>query len=1168
MKARYFRDESILDAKDRKYQSYGWSSLLSGIALLKKGSRYIVGDGKTIRLGVDNVFDDHPPRPIRVNESYRNSLLENLISNQGNIRSWDTSKIAAHVDQRDRSLLQNSHLSMEQNCDTIIWNYNTSGDYSVRSGYWLLTHDPHDHNRLHIPPGSIDLKNRVWKLPIMPKIKHFLRRSLSQALATMTRLNSRGMNVDRTCPRCRKEEESINHALFSCPFAMMVWRLASIPPLRNIRFTPVFEENLSNLMNLLTNQTIQDDQKLMPYWFLWRIWKARNNFVFNKGRESASKTVLKAQAETTQWIIATTPHKRRDTMPSHNTSPPPSLRCWTAPSFPYIKCNFDAGFDIHTQQATAGWIIRDHHGLSKHWGSLQLGYAASPLEAETKALIAAMQQTWGHVEVVNRSRVKDASLDSTYSGYRCFVDGSWKESDKFSGTGWFCTSSTEEPPTMGAANLRRSLSPLHAEVEALLWEMKCMIGADNQEVAFFTDCSDLVKMVSSPTKWPAFLVYLEEFQSDKEEFQGDSSSDSGAASSRSNPSTNEADEVATIGGDGGDGQLLAGEDVASMCAKFKKLMVTLIPPMEFGEGLILKDTNLLQIPTNIPPDYPQVMDACFHGSLAILFAKFKKSKRKETFEFDSALLNEITTSFKVRGRKWLAHINSLLSPFNIDKNRWIVVHIDLPSHSLTVFDPTTAVWRGSDGWSQIDKVNFINEAGMRQRAEQLMVQMYEHCCGGIPAEAQATTIAANRKEMQELRNMMREILDRPMYAPSPPPAHGVAAPQHHQPPPPVPKVEVPQHQQPQAPLARAEYFGTMKLMGTMGTKYFYNGFDQVRADDWRQMLEKNFRTTRCPEEFKKDFAVHYLRGEADHWWRNVERSLPAGYVPTWEDFLREFNNKYFPRLCVRNFGEQDMMSRFIRGLKADIHNRSSIRACTSLVELVEEAATMERGLDEEARDLKRAQAKVTKGVESQKRTWDNRDAGPSQNRYPKCTRCNRQHGGVCWMDSDKCFQCGEVGHIRENCPEGNDNCRKCGKLGHYARECTTFLVEGNQPLPKRQALGPHVYAVEDQGLDVEKDKTLSSGVLFGKSPRTVLVKLARAACFGIFPEVMAIRMAPRGDEVSPRLGHCAPRRWRSCPEPIDNIPRGDNNAPEAMQAIRTTTRCFHYKCLARSTGTV
>jgi len=71
---------------------------------------------------------------------------------------------------------------------------------------------------------------------------------------------------------------------------------------------------------------------------------------------------------------------------------------------------------------------------------------------------------------------------------------------------------------MGAANLRRSLSPLNTKVEALLWAMKCMIGAGNQEVAFLTECSDLVKMVSSPTEWPAFSAYLEEFQSDKEEF--------------------------------------------------------------------------------------------------------------------------------------------------------------------------------------------------------------------------------------------------------------------------------------------------------------------------------------------------------------------------------------------------------------------------------------------------------------------------------------------------------------------------------------------------------------------------------------------------------------------------------------------------------------------------
>jgi len=118
----------------------------------------------------------------------------------------------------------------------------------------------------------------------------------------------------------------------------------------------------------------------------------------------------------------------------------------------------------------------------------------------------------------NQLWVRDISQDIVYSGCRCFVDGSWKETDKFSCLGWLCTSFNGGTSTMGAANLRKSLSPLHIKVKALLWAMKCMIGVDNQEVAFLTNCSDLMKMVSSPTEWLAFSAYLEEFQSEKEEF--------------------------------------------------------------------------------------------------------------------------------------------------------------------------------------------------------------------------------------------------------------------------------------------------------------------------------------------------------------------------------------------------------------------------------------------------------------------------------------------------------------------------------------------------------------------------------------------------------------------------------------------------------------------------
>ncbi|XP_056859997.1 uncharacterized protein LOC130508482 [Raphanus sativus] len=68
---------------------------------------------------------------------------------------------------------------------------------------------------------------------------------------------------------------------------------------------------------------------------------------------------------------------------------------------------------------------------------------------------------------------------------------------------------------MGAMNLRRSLSPLHAECEALIWAMECMKTLQFSDVVFATDCSQLVKMVSSPEEWPAFTTHMEEFRRSK-----------------------------------------------------------------------------------------------------------------------------------------------------------------------------------------------------------------------------------------------------------------------------------------------------------------------------------------------------------------------------------------------------------------------------------------------------------------------------------------------------------------------------------------------------------------------------------------------------------------------------------------------------------------------------
>ncbi|XP_019093309.1 PREDICTED: uncharacterized protein LOC109129501 [Camelina sativa] len=254
-------------------------------------------------------------------------------------RSWNSSKITSMITDGDGELLNKLHLSIVETEDKLIWNYSLSGEYTVKSGYWFLRHDPHavDVNRLDIH-GSKDLKQQIWRLRLMTKIKHFLWRVVSRALPTTTRLRSRGMTIEAICPRCRQEDETILHALFTCPFAK----------------------------------------------------KARNNSIFNDYREGASKTVLLSIAETKEWINISTVSVHRDSRhsPVINSSP------WIPPIFPIKKCNFDAGFDIVNHTVTGGWIVRDHHGKELIWGATKLTDAEKSLEAEAKALILALEQTW------------------------------------------------------------------------------------------------------------------------------------------------------------------------------------------------------------------------------------------------------------------------------------------------------------------------------------------------------------------------------------------------------------------------------------------------------------------------------------------------------------------------------------------------------------------------------------------------------------------------------------------------------------------------------------------------------------------------------------------------------------------------------------------------------
>ena len=100
LKARYFANETILTAVQRKKAFYAWKSLLFGRDLLMKGLRVIIGKGSSIDMWNHAWLHVHPPRPPRgLNIEDVEAKVSNFIQEDGS--GWNIDKLREFVHAED-----------------------------------------------------------------------------------------------------------------------------------------------------------------------------------------------------------------------------------------------------------------------------------------------------------------------------------------------------------------------------------------------------------------------------------------------------------------------------------------------------------------------------------------------------------------------------------------------------------------------------------------------------------------------------------------------------------------------------------------------------------------------------------------------------------------------------------------------------------------------------------------------------------------------------------------------------------------------------------------------------------------------------------------------------------------------------------------------------------
>ncbi|XP_074351650.1 uncharacterized protein LOC141690778 [Apium graveolens] len=228
--------------------------------MLKDGMKWRVEAGDRVEvLGQQWLVDNNKPYITTTFPAIIKTTVNSLICVDK--REWDVDLIRdifnESFNERDQCCILNVPLK-EGSCeDVIFWKWENNGIYLVKSGYKLL-----------------QAQKNEWRLN-------------DEAI----QLQQKYANVRPLCPVCSTDVETIEHAIFLCPFAVRCWVVLN----KAIRYVLglSFSQWLENTLALCNKE-----QQAKVVTLCWAIWRAQNEVVWNK----KSSTVNRVVAETKHYL--------------------------------------------------------------------------------------------------------------------------------------------------------------------------------------------------------------------------------------------------------------------------------------------------------------------------------------------------------------------------------------------------------------------------------------------------------------------------------------------------------------------------------------------------------------------------------------------------------------------------------------------------------------------------------------------------------------------------------------------------------------------------------------------------------------------------------------------------------------------------------------------------
>lgn len=196
--------------------SYDWRSMLHAKEVLDLGARWMIRNGKKVRIWKDRWLPEQANFKIwsPIKNLQPDATVSELIDED--TKQWKRDVIFCSFNHFEAAQILSISISLHLPEDSLSWHWEHDGSYFVRSAYHLLSEEKNRNVLESSDMRDQGLWKAIWKAPVSNSVKNFIWRLARNILPTRHNLGKKGMKLDMSCPIYQEKEETQDHIFLHC----------------------------------------------------------------------------------------------------------------------------------------------------------------------------------------------------------------------------------------------------------------------------------------------------------------------------------------------------------------------------------------------------------------------------------------------------------------------------------------------------------------------------------------------------------------------------------------------------------------------------------------------------------------------------------------------------------------------------------------------------------------------------------------------------------------------------------------------------------------------------------------------------------------------------------------------------------------------------------------